>query len=304
MIINNKLLDEYRLWLMAQVSPDTVRAYSWTVQYYMSGKEAESMNSKAFFRTFQTRMMQERKNLNTTSRYVASFKKFLVFLEEVHGLQKVDTDPIKCRHGRVPDPAYLTREEIARIRALFTLTEKDLRDRALFEFLLETGCRISEVVFLNYSDLDFETGEFAVLGKGRKHRTLYFSSSKEWLLRYKRERQHVHEALFLNQYGRRLDRQWASKAISLLGKRAKIRQRVYPHLLRHTFGTYLSMAGVDVKTIQSLMGHDDVETTLKYYIGVNKDRLRMAHLELAIFLKAENTPEEVIPSTKKPSMLY
>jgi site-specific recombinase XerD len=159
-----------------------------------------------------------------------------------------------------------------------TITQ--LRDRALFEFLLDTGCRISEVLGIDWTTIDLEKGEVKIMGKGSKQRTVFLNESKEWILEYLEHRGSDAKALFLSQYKvRPLNRGNAAVAIRELGKKAGIKQVVHPHLVRHTFGTYLIWAGVNPRTVQDMMGHSYLETTLRYYSAVTKE-----HMKQALFL--------------------
>ena len=109
--------------------------------------------------------------------------------------------------------------------------------------------------------------------------------SKDWISEYLERRGSDLNYLFLSQYKQRsLNRGNAAVAIRELGQKAGLTKKVHPHLLRHTFGTYLIWAGVDPRTVQEMMGHDDLETTLKYYSAVTQERMKQAHSDLGNFI--------------------
>lgn len=303
MRITPELVQEFAVYLTElSCSKDTVTAYKRTVEVYVASLEVSEVNSIDFFRDFKRTMQARGCSLNTVARHVFGLKKFLVFVNDIHGVPIVDTSRVRCKHPPAHDVTFLEREEVAQLRTAPVVTSLNVRDRALFEFLLDTGCRISEVVALNVQDLDFETGTVQVEGKGRKRRTVYFNGSKGWLYQYTL---HIAKGspLFRSRHGERWDRHNASIAIRHLGKAAGLKRGVHPHLLRHTYGTYLIRSGVDPKTVQMMMGHEDLETTLKYYVGVNQDQMKSAHAELALYLKAENEAPEVIHSSPQTGMI-
>ncbi len=126
---------------------------------------------------------------------------------------------------------------------------------------------------VDFAKIDMRNREVAVEGKGNKRRVVFLGGSLEWIERYQAQ---GHSG-FTNQYGRRLRRQDALNAIKGMAVSAGIQKRVTPHTLRHTFVTYLIWAGVDPRTVQMMAGHDDIDTTLRYYSAVTHDRMRQSH---------------------------
>ncbi len=282
--ITERVVQEFEKWISLSLSIDTARSYGSTLRAYCLGKKIEFINRRDFFVEFSELLKNKGLGLGTISRHTFAVKKFLIFLREKHDFSIINLDVIKCRKPKVKNPIYLEKSEIAKIRSLPTQTKMELRDRTLFEFLLYTGCRVSEAINLEWANIDFDKGEVEVLGKGNKKRIVFLNGSKQWLLDYLNKRGNDSKYLFLNQYGRPLPRGYATLAIRNLGKRAALGKKIHPHILRHTFGTYLIWAGVDPRTVQEMMGHDDLETTLKYYSAVTQERMRQAHTELGNFI--------------------
>jgi integrase/recombinase XerD len=160
-----------------------------------------------------------------------------------------------------------------------------LRDRAILETLYGAGLRISELVGLDVDDVDLEEGSVRALGKGSKERVVplgrYATRSLEGYLVRGRPAlagSRSGGALFLNQRGGRLTRQGTTNIIKAQAKRAGIRKRVTPHMLRHSFATHLLEGGADVRVVQELLGHASVATT-QIYTLVTKDRLREVYFD-------------------------
>lgn len=157
----------------------------------------------------------------------------------------------------------LTLQELEKLR----LACQTNRERALLEFIFATGCRVSEVVNINISDIDFNTNKLKVIGKGDKQRIVYINDkTKLYLQNYLSTRKDINSALFISEKFpfNRIGKRGVEVIISKLGARAKLGKSVYPHLIRHTMATLGLQAGADITTIQHLLGHTSPCTTQTY----------------------------------------
>lgn len=157
----------------------------------------------------------------------------------------------------------LTVEELEKLR----ISCNTDRERAILEFIFATGCRVSEVVNVNISDIDFNSNRLKVIGKGDKQRIVYINDkTKVYLLKYLNTRKDNNPALFISEkfpYDR-MGKRGIEVVISKLGERANLGKPVYPHLLRHTMATLGLQSGADITTIQHLLGHTSPCTTQTY----------------------------------------
>lgn len=178
-------------------------------------------------------------------------------------------------------PKPLTVDQVAALLAAPGDAEPPaVRDTAILEVLYGAGLRISELVALDVDDVDLEEGSVRVVGKGDKERVVplgryavravgsYLARSRPVLARSRSG-----GALLLNQRGGRLTRQGATNIIQTAARRAGIRARVTPHVLRHSFATHMLEGGADVRVVQELLGHASVATT-QIYTLVTQDHLR------------------------------
>lgn len=180
-------------------------------------------------------------------------------------------------------PAFLTLEEAERLVESPDLTKpQGQRDRAILEMLYATGMRVSELVGMNLENINFDSNEVRVWGKGSKERivllghaaskaiTEYINDGRNALLDNKKN-----NALFINRYGARLLPRRVQK---LLKQYAIVTgKRVHPHKLRHTFATHLLDGGADLKVVQELLGHSDLSST-QIYTHVTQGRARKIYL--------------------------
>jgi integrase/recombinase XerD len=160
-----------------------------------------------------------------------------------------------------------------------------LRDRALLELLYGAGLRVSELVTLDVDDLDLEEPSVRVMGKGSKERVVPMGGyARDALTQYLRDgrpslaTRRSRAALFLNQRdGGRLTRQGCTDVLASYVSRARIRRKVSPHTLRHSFATHLLEGGADVRVVQELLGHASVATT-QIYTLVTREHLREVYV--------------------------
>jgi len=200
----------------------------------------------------------------------------------------VTADP--ARDVRPPSPAKrlpkaLPLDQITALLDSVTGEEpRNLRDRAMLEFLYATGARISEAIGLDVDDLDVVSGVVVLRGKGGKERMVPVGSYAAAALSAYQVRGRPTlaaagrgttrgGAMFLNARGGRLSRQGAWQILHAAAERAGIAEAVSPHTMRHSFATHLLEGGADVRTVQELLGHASVTTTQVYTL-VTVDALR------------------------------
>lgn len=160
--------------------------------------------------------------------------------------------------------------EIDRLRANCST----LRERAEFEVLISSGVRVSELCELTVSDVDFSTLEIQVRhGKGNKSRNTFMTDvAKVHLLNYMKESGITDGYIFMSRLGIPCGKSTIENDLKKLGERAKV-DNVHPHRCRRTFATNLAKRGMDINSIQILMGHTDINTT-RGYIALNDDYIR------------------------------
>lgn len=168
--------------------------------------------------------------------------------------------------------------EIERLRVHL---KDSIRDRAIFELLLSTGMRLSELVGLNRGDVDFSEREIIVFGKGAKQRIVYFDDRTNlFLQKYLETRDDDNPALFIHQKRRgdkylRLDKSGLGTRVRMWGRDCGI-EDVHPHRFRRTMATRALRAGMPIEQIQVILGHSSIETT-RIYAKVNQDDVKYAH---------------------------
>lgn len=152
---------------------------------------------------------------------------------------------------------------------------KTYREKALIEFLVSTGCRLSEVAQLRAADLNLADRSVQVTGKGDKDRVVYFSVRARLMIEEYMMQRKGGDGLFVSSKSpyEPLKPRAIQRIVHSLSERAGLEGRVHPHLLRHTFATHALNGGMDVTVIQRLLGHEDIATT-QIYAELNEEGVR------------------------------
>ena len=217
----------------------------------------------------------------TLRRKVVTVRCFAQFLVAEGVAERNFCQFLEARGFGVPLPRVLTAAEFSALLQAFDASDRwYLRDRAICLLLYATGLRVSELAGLAPYDLDRESSTVRCLGKGGKERIVpvaeaAMQATAEWALDAA-QRAGGSRWLFPNQHGGPLSRQQIGSMLRSAGIRAGIRERVTPHVLRHTFATHLLDGGAGLRVIQELLGHARITTT-EIYTHVSEDRLRAAY---------------------------
>lgn len=221
----------------------------------------------------------------TIARRLASLRSFFRFGQREGWAKANLAKPL--RNPRQPRslPHFLSADQIGRLLAAPPADEPlGLRDRAILETTYSAGLRVSEVVGLNDSDLDFQAGIVRVRGKGRKERLAPIGSYavralERWLALRRlspREPGGPDAPVFVNKFGRRLTTRSVGRMLEKYLRRTGLDRRTTPHSLRHSFATHLLDRGADIRSVQELLGHKSLVTT-QIYTHVSTAGLRRTY---------------------------
>lgn len=229
---------------------------------------------------FVSSLSKEKLEPSSIARKTSALRQFFKFccLEKHLTLNPAEELSSPKQARRLPN--NLSHEDIS---ALLAAADdcKNPRDRAIVYLLYATGIRISELVGLSTHDIDFEMGYARVKGKGNKERIAPFAPIAGERIREYVEKQRpgfgpATDHLFLNQRGMTLTRQSAWKILKTMALQAGISSTLSPHKLRHSFATHLLQSGMNLRSLQMLLGHSDLSTT-QIYAHVSPEHLKTAH---------------------------
>lgn len=167
-------------------------------------------------------------------------------------------------------PNVLTINEVDNLLDIKLNNEFDYRNKAMLELMYSAGLRVSEMISLTTRDIDFENCIVRCFGKGSKERIVPLNDYVIFYLKSYLEKRHLllkkdrNDYLFLNNHGKKLTRQGFEYILKNILEEKKIDKYVTPHTLRHSFATHLLEGGADLRSIQVLLGHENLTTTTIY----------------------------------------
>ncbi len=208
---------------------------------------------------------------STISRNIASIKAFYHYLYKESLVKEDISQSLHAPKVEKKLPDIMTIEEAVKLVEQPSGDKpKELRDRAMLELLYATGIRVSELVRLKQTDINFNLG-CVICKEGSKERMIPFgNAAKKTLQRYLEKGRDALlvnygvEELFVNCSGQAMSRQGFWKIIKYYARLAGIEAEITPHTLRHSFAAHLVENGADLRSVQEMMGHSDIATTQKY----------------------------------------
>ena len=290
-VVFPEVAEEFFIWLVVERgrAVNTVEAYRRDIaQYLLYLREKRTTLMKAQVEdveNFLTVRLENGAAKSSLARQFSALRMLHRFMVEEHFR---NDDPAVMAEGvgkpaGIPKP--LSEDEMTRlIGSVIGDEPRQLRDRAVIEFLYATGARVSEVCGLNLSDLDMESSLVRLFGKGSKERVVPFGSIahgalSQWIAAgrfalepVKERRRDDSHAVFLTNRGARISRQVIFNIVRDAGLRAEIDRDVSPHALRHSCATHLLDHGADLRVVQEMLGHASIATT-QVYTRVSQERL-------------------------------
>jgi len=284
-------LDQFLHYLIVEkgLSKNTIEAYSLDLTRFLDHLRARGIRELRDIGKFDVRgflLSLKKKNLSTKSigRDLSAIRSFFKFLIQEGILETNPIEDLESPKMAKKIPEILSLNEIERILEQPNLqTPLGIRDRAMLEMLYATGMRVSELTRLPAHQVNLEGGYVLLYGKGSKERivplgseamnwiNLYLSTARGTLAKAKES-----PFLFINRSGRGMTRQGFWKNLKNYARRAGLRKRITPHLLRHSFASHLLERGADLRSVQMMLGHVDISTT-QIYTHVTGERLKKVH---------------------------
>ncbi|ACZ32996.1 putative tyrosine recombinase XerC [Chlamydia pneumoniae LPCoLN] len=230
-----------------------------------------SLFTKEHVRMYIAKLIENGKAKRTIKRCLSSIKSFAHYCV----VQKILLEnPAETIHGpRLPKelPSPMTYAQVEVLMATPDISKyHGLRDRCLMELFYSSGLRISEIVAVNKQDFDLSTHLIRIRGKGKKERIIPVTSNAiQWIQTYlnhpdRKRLEKDPQAIFLNRFGRRISTRSIDRSFQEYLRRSGLSGHITPHTIRHTIATHWLESGMDLKTIQALLGHSSLETTTVY----------------------------------------
>lgn len=265
-----EILKEYRYVLNLRGRSElTIENYFYTLDNLLNfNKEIYDITTKDIRRYLMKQ--KETNKLTTIKNKIATLKAFFNWAEKENFIKENPMNRIEKPNTNSNKRKHLTNYEIEFIR----IQPKSLIDDTMFELFISSGLRVSEMVNLNWNNINFRERKITIKnGKGNKNRVTKFSTRASiFLEKYKEKRKDDNNWILQSNYKRRMSKESIERHINKLGNYDEIKIKVTPHTLRHSFATLLARKNVNLDIIQSLMGHSKIETT-KRYINTSEENI-------------------------------
>jgi len=213
----------------------------------------------------------------TRARKLSTLRSFVKFLKSAGVLTSDPTEILEAPFRRKKLPKALSKTQAGEMLDQEDAGRTPLRDRALLELMYSAGLRVSELVGVNLTDIDFKERTLLVRGKGNKERIAMFGRTATTALRdymaQERTEPSAGNGLFTNLKGGRITTRTVQNVVKRWALRAGLPPETSPHTLRHSFATHLLDGGADLKSVQQLLGHESLATT-EIYTHVSIERLK------------------------------
>lgn len=224
--------------------------------------------------------LRESLGVRSINRHISSLKGFYNYLLDEGIIPNSPLEDISVLKVPKNLPKYLSINEVDKLLTFPLVTPFDFRNKAMMEVMYATGLRVSELVKLEYSNVDLHNSIIRVTGKGKKTRIVPIGETASYYLnlyiteyRNKLLGKNNYNELFLNNHGKPISRQGFNFILENIRVSTGIDKEITPHVLRHSFATHLLEGGADLRSIQEMLGHENISTT-NIYTEVVDDVLR------------------------------
>lgn len=287
----NNYVEQFKTYLISErkMSKNSLQAYCRDILEYNKFIEEKNISklddgSNTEVVAFVLKLKNDGKSSATVNRKVASLRAFYNFMVAKGYIKENPVANIKSPKIERKKLEYLTIEEIDKLLSLPEDTIKGQRDKAILEIMYATGVRVSEIIEAKVEDINLRLGFITCNGQHGKARIIpmgrparaavenYIFEVRDKLIK-KKDEEHPQEALFVNYFGEKLTRQGLWKILKEYAGKAGIDHKITPQTLRNSFAVHMIQNGADLKSLQELMGHEDITAT-QIYLSVTKNRIK------------------------------
>ena len=221
----------------------------------------------------------------SVGRKISALRSYFKFLQMNYGIVNNPFSHVQVKQHSRPLPKFLMHQEMDQLLLSCDSDALGIRTQVLIELMYACGLRVSEACNLQFKHINLKNRSVRIVGKGDKERLLfYYPELSPKLKRYIEEARITlmgkksHQFVFVNHLGDPLNARGIQYLVEHQGKKAGLRQRLHPHMLRHSFATHLIDNGASLRIVQTLLGHESLRTT-QIYTHVSMQRIKSAYTQ-------------------------
>lgn len=283
--MNDNYINDFLLYLEMDLnySKNTINTYQNNLSILSNNinKDLLKLNSKDIEHFISSLNLES----SSISNYLSSFKTFYNYYIKIGMLKENPVLLIDSPKLKKHLPTYLTIDEIDKLLNIEIKDAFSARNKSLLELLYATGLRISELVNLEFKNIDLNDCIVRIMGKGSKERIVPINDTAiKYLKIYVKDYRHClvkkeqNNYVYLNNHGKKMTRQGVFKMLKKRTLETNIKKDVSPHTLRHSIATHMLENGADLRIIQEFLGHESISTT-QIYIHLSNHKLKSDYME-------------------------
>jgi len=267
--MNDLYLNDFYKYLINEkrYSSHTIEAYKRDLRLFFDHVKKENIDNvnHMVIQSYFSKLYLQKSSKKTISRKLSSLKSYGKYLSKYKNINCDYLINVVLPKKEANLPEYLHEDELNKILNMPCINIMEIRNSLIIHLLYSSGVRLSELTSLRKRDYNEQENTFKIRGKGNKERIVIFSSrTKELIDLYLKNRSDDNEYLLLNKNGEKL----SNRGVELILKNISIKylghDKLHPHMLRHTFATKLLNNGMDIRTLQMILGHDSLNATQVY----------------------------------------
>lgn len=279
---NKDILNSYYTYLITIKFlniESTINSYILDVYKYLEyiNKDYDKTNNDDIY-NYLANLEKEKYSIYSVVRKISSIKSFYTYLSEEE-IYSINFDIERPKFYKKL-PKVLTIDEVDKLLNIPLDTPYDYRNKAMLELMYATGLRVSELINLTPLNIDFDKQIVRCYGKGNKERIVPMGKTAcKYLKIYMDEyrslflKGYICDNLFMNNHGKKMTRQGFFKNLKIIANKQGITDEITPHMLRHSFATHLLNNGADLRSIQMMLGHENISTT-GIYTNVSTEKIK------------------------------
>ena len=279
---NKEILDKYHSYLITVKFLNvetTINSYILDIYKYLEyiNKDYDRTNNDDIYKYLKY-LEDNKYSIYSVVRKISSLKSFYTYLID-ENIYIINLDIERPRFYKKL-PKVLTIDEVDKLLDIKLENAFDYRNKAMLELMYATGLRVSELINLTPLNIDFDKKIVRCYGKGNKERIVPMGDvACKYLKIYMEEYRNslckgvLCDNLFLNNHGKKITRQGFFKNLKIIAEKQGIKEEISPHMLRHSFATHLLNNGADLRSIQLMLGHENISTT-GIYTNVSTDKIK------------------------------